>query len=161
MSYKKLEINSFEVKFDERDSHLFVGKTWRIYTYGVKKYLKWVSSTNNVQKIVSFHRLVINAASGEIVNHINGDSLDNRRENLRIVNPAQNARNQIKYKKTASRFKGVSFSKGKWRARIKVCGVLIGLGTFDDEVHAAYVYDIASMKHHMEYGRTNFLPLVM
>lgn len=148
------------VKIDEIDMHLLEGRTWRVYYYDQKKYLKWVCRIDNVQLIISFHRMALGVKDGEIVDHINGDSLDNRRCNLRLVTASQNARNMIKHKATSSKFKGVSHYKGRWRARIKVNNVSIWIGTYGDEAHAAYAYDMASMKYHGEYGRTNFLPLV-
>jgi hypothetical protein len=63
------------------------------------------------------HRLVMNAGKGRVVDHIQSDAkLDNRRENLRIVTPAQNVRNTRVRRDSSTGFKGVSFRRGKWSA---------------------------------------------
>ncbi len=98
---------------------------------------------------------------GEIVDHINGNSLDNRRQNLRLVNAKQNTWNSAGKRNTKSKFKGVSWSVKSWKVSIRVAGKVIYVGKFKNEVEAAYRYDLASLKHHGEYGRRNFLPLVL
>lgn len=104
------------------------------------------------------HRLVLDARPGEIVDHINGNGLDNRRANLRLVTAAQNARNQfVQAGPKTSRFKGVSWDAvaARWAARITVDGFAIDLGRFDVEEEAARAYDAASLERHGEHGRTN------
>jgi len=95
--------------------------------------------------------------------HINGDTMDNRRSNLRIATARQNNLNarKISARKTESRFKGVSWNVGKWVARIRTENGHLTLGRFTNEVEAAFAYDHASMKYHAEYGSRNFLPLVI
>lgn len=163
MGYKEFLVCGELVKIDDVDMHLFSGKTWRVYKYGTKKYLKWVGSKNSVQFIVSIHRVILGAGDGEIVDHINGNSLDNRRCNLRVVSAEKNQRNRFVNStgKTKSIFKGVSKYRNKWTARIKVGGVSIYIGSYGSEFEAAYSYDIASLALHKEYGRTNFLPLAL
>jgi hypothetical protein len=118
------------------------------------------------------HKLVIDARSGEMVDHINGDPLDNRKENLRIVTNQQNSWNSrgaksFNGKPTSSRFKGVSRKickyKGKprykyWVAKIGVDGTDVTLGHFKDEEEAAKAYDEAAKKYFGEYARLNFPP---
>src|SRR5687767_14638664 len=64
------------------------------------------------------HRLLAGAAPGEVVDHINGNTLDNRRSNLRVCSRKQNARNSRRPAHNRSGFKGVSWDKqtGRWRA---------------------------------------------
>ena len=109
-------------------------------------------------KLVSLHRLIMDAPKGVLVDHRNGDSLDNRRANLRLATRAQNCCNVRKRKNTSSRFKGVSFRKnrGKWAAYIGVAGKRISLGYFDSEIEAAKAYDEAAKKYRGEFARLNF-----
>jgi hypothetical protein len=109
-------------------------------------------------KIVYLHRLIISVPEGFLVDHINGDSLDNRRANLRPATRSQNQCNKRKRKNTSSQFKGVCFHKQnrKWTAYFDVAGKRIYLGSFDSEIAAAKVYDEAAKKYHGEFARLNF-----
>lgn len=74
------------------------------------------------------------------IDHRNGDSCDNRLDNLRLATRAQNNQN-IGVTKAVSGFRGVTFHAGKWRAQIKYAGHNHYLGRFNspDEAHSAYV----------------------
>jgi hypothetical protein len=81
------------------------------------------------------HRFITDAPKGLVVDHINGDTLDNRRSNLRIVAHQNNMRNQAgPQKNNTSGILGVSWHKqrGKWNARIGHNGSKIHLGLFDN-----------------------------
>lgn len=94
------------------------------------------------------HRLILARVLGrelsrkEQADHINGNPLDNRRDNLRLATSSQNNANKGLRKDNTSGFKGVHFEKhiGKYRAQIKHAGVLRRLGSFDtpEEAHGAY-----------------------
>lgn len=104
------------------------------------------------------HREITGAPSGKEVDHISGDTLDNRRENLRVCDPRLNHRNVSPHrKKTSSRFKGVYHDKerGQWQAYINVDGVRHRLGRFHSELDAALAYDSKATELHGEYAKTN------
>jgi hypothetical protein len=86
---------------------------------------------------IYLHRSVCGCThgDGQIVDHRNGDGLDNRRANLRITTHAQNMRNRRPRSFGTSRYRGVYRFKrtGKWSARAKVNYQSIWLGSFDDE----------------------------
>lgn len=92
------------------------------------------------------------------VDHINHDSLDNRRANLRIVTHQQNTFNQRAARGSSSVFKGVGWHKasGQWRARIVPGGKEHHLGFFDDELKAATAYDDAARKLFGPFAHLNF-----
>lgn len=80
---------------------------------------------------VHLHRLIMNPPLGMVIDHINRDTLDNRRSNLRICTIQQNLRNQ-KRPNNKTGYTGVSIGhKGKYNAQIKVNYKKIHLGTFD------------------------------
>lgn len=88
------------------------------------------------------------------VDHINGDGLDNRRENLRICTHAENTRNKRMLGANTSGFKGVSWHKGdrKFRAQITVNKRKIHLGNFDDAEMAHEMYCLAADMLHGEFA---------
>jgi hypothetical protein len=105
------------------------------------------------------HREILDAPKGTLVDHKNGDPLDNRRANLRLATAAQNRHNRRKIKtKTASIYIGVYFNKQieKWGARIGYQGKRIYLGSFKTEIDAGRAYDEAAKKYHGEFARLNF-----
>jgi len=74
------------------------------------------------------------------IDHININPLDNRIENLRLVNHSQNNRNRNKFKNCTSKYRGVRRRKNKWEANIQIDGKQKYLGLFDIEEEAAECY---------------------
>jgi hypothetical protein len=108
---------------------------------------------------ISMHRLVIYAPGGMEVDHINGDTLDNRRENLRLATHEQNVRNRrIISRNNSSGYKGVCFYKRllRWGARIRFRGKNYHLGLFDSAQLAAQEYDKGARLFFGRFARTNF-----
>jgi hypothetical protein len=108
-------------------------------------------------KGVFMHRRIMNPAPGKVVDHINGNRKDNRRNNLRECTQAENRRNTRKLR-GVSRFKGVSWNRevGKWQAKICHNGKSIHLGLFHDEVKAAKAYDKAARDLFGAFAFLNF-----
>jgi hypothetical protein len=104
------------------------------------------------------HRLIMGNPEYSFVDHIDGNGLNNCRNNLRLATPLENARNRGPYsKQTTSVFKGVSWSKEKekWQASIRVPGRKIFLGRFDSEIEAALAYDNAARIYHSDFAFLN------
>ena len=79
-------------------------------------------------------------SNNNFIDHININPLDNRIENLRILNCSQNTRNQNKRKNCSSKYRGVCWDRNKWRARIQINGKKKHLGLFDNEEEAYECY---------------------
>lgn len=102
-------------------------------------------------KALALHRVIMNAPDGLCVDHINHDSLDNRRENLRVCTRLENLRNR-RSKRGVSQFQGVSPSLGKWR--VDIAGRYVG--TYSDEIVAAKAYDTAATEQYGQFANLNF-----
>lgn len=108
------------------------------------------------QVFYRLHREVLgDIPQGFVVDHIDGNGLNNTKANLRIVSNEQNTRNTTISKRNASGYKGVSFYKayGRWSAKICVKGEQEFLGYFDTPEEAYAAYCEASDKFHGKYGR--------
>lgn len=108
----------------------------------------------------SLHRQIMNAPAGVLVDHRDGNTLDCRKANLRLVTRQQNCMNRSKLK--TSLYKGVIFipKHSKWQAGIKVNGKQHYLGWFDTPEEAARSYDEGAKRLHGEYARLNFPVIV-
>lgn len=106
------------------------------------------------------HRLIAGAGESEVVDHINGDPLDNRSCNLRIATRSQNSANRGPDRRRlgkSSRHKGVSWNKRDraWRAYVHFQGKTRSLGTFATEDDAALAYNKAAVELWGEFARLN------
>lgn len=116
---------------------------------------------NGTSKNIPIHRVILSRmlgrelTSADIVDHINGDPLDNRRSNLRLADTSQNRMNQGKRRDNKSGFKGVVFhpQSGKWRARIKARGIVYDLGLHDTPELASIAYGEGAKIHHGEFSK--------
>ncbi len=109
-------------------------------------------------KTVLMHRDIMGVAAGEYVDHANHNTLDNRRENLRVCSPSQNNANRRRVRTGVSKYKGVyRGSQGKgWIAQVTLNRRKTTLGRFDDEAAAAAAYDEAAREIHGEFACLNF-----
>lgn len=113
--------------------------------------------SNGHKTCVLMHHVVF-GRDGLLIDHVDGNGLNNTRDNLRSATNRQNCQNRIALLSCSSKFKGVDFYKrsSRWRARIKIDGKLKHLGEFQNEIDAALCYDAAAKIHFGEFARTNF-----
>lgn len=119
------------------------------------------SKINKDRPTIYMHKYIFNNPN-TIIDHINGNTLDNRKCNLRICTKSENRRNSKKPKNAkTSKYKGVYFFKDskKWRARIRVLDKLIDLGLHINEIDAAKAYNEAAIKYFGEFAKLNNIPL--
>lgn len=100
---------------------------------------------------VLLHREILGLELGDPrqADHINGNRLDNRRANLRIVTPAQNGQNRRAVRGASSGFRGVSWNgrQKKWSAVVHLRGRVYFLGYHDNEMYAARLCERFRRKH--------------
>ena len=108
---------------------------------------------------ISMHRVILNTPVGMQTDHINHDTLDNRRKNLRVVTRTQNQMNSKMRNGNVAGFKGVSFGKErrgkKFRALITIGSKQTSIGYFHTAIEAARAYNEAAKKYYGEFALLN------
>lgn len=119
-------------------------------------------SSGSVKKIIYMSREIMKAPKGLVVDHINRNPLDNRKENLRLCTFGQNMANLKINKKNTIGYKGVRLiksSKRKWVAVIWKDHVSHYGGSYFTKEEAALAYNKMAIKYHGEFASLNFVPL--
>jgi len=108
---------------------------------------------------VTMHRFIIKPSRNKLVDHVNGDGLDNRKSNLRECTHTQNNGNFLLGSRNRSGYKGVSWHKTtkKWRASLMTKEKQIYLGLFINPKDAAAAYNREAIKYFGDFARINQL----
>jgi len=140
---------SFDIKnatalIDREDADFVSDYVWHLHKAGHCTYLRgYKRGQPGASRALKYlHRLIMDAPAGMDVDHINGNGLYNRRENLRVCTRSQNNANRHRTQSKSSPIKGVHFEKytGRWRAEIHLNGKRHTLGRFDHIEDAAAAY---------------------
>ncbi|MHC4642734.1 MAG: HNH endonuclease, partial [Planctomycetota bacterium] len=121
--------------------------------------IRMVKAKNGSRKKIRMHRQIFDVPGDKFVDHINHNSLDNRKANLRIVTNMQNSWNKRKQRGDySSQYKGVSWAKrvGKWHTEIYCRGTRIFIGYFDNQISAGRAYDAKAAELYGDYAVLNF-----
>lgn len=141
---------------DEDYEHLMQWK-WHLYNKGyANRTIEAPREAGGKRKKTGcqMHRYIMNAPKGSMIDHINGDKLDNRKENLRFCTDQQNKMNCPPRKK----YKGASRVKSchnRWEVQIRVNGKKLYIGMYDSEEKAALAYNEAAKKYFGEFAWLN------
>jgi len=116
------------------------------------RHLNWCISPDGyvVSNKIRLHRLVMEQNNPKIfVDHIDGNKLNNTKDNLKLSNLQLNGQNKTKQKNTSSKYLGVSLShtKTRWIAVVHYQGKDYRVGSFEDEEIAAEERDLYILKH--------------
>jgi len=121
---------TYNVIVDDEDYEWISTMSWHISLNGKYKYVQRLD--NNERTLL--HRAIMKCSNEQIIDHINRNTLDNRKENLRISDRKKNGENRNKSKNNSSGYIGVSWNKRlqKWQSYIRHNYKIIYLGVFVD-----------------------------
>lgn len=154
--------NGFVSLIDGDDAPFVLKHKWYVqtarYKNDVRRYAARRVKIDGAWKIVLLHREILNAPNKTHVDHINRDTLDNRRSNIRVCTVTQNLANKVGNRGATSKYKGVYWNKArkKWAAEIMKDAKAYWLGFFLNEDEAARAYDAAAIEKFGEFARLNF-----
>ncbi len=147
---------------DDEDYEKLMKFSWAFNPEGLGYAVRKGNQRRGEPRTIQMHReildMVCDKTKNKIIDHINGNGLDNRKSNLRFANTQKNAFNRKKPTGDfTSKYKGVLKRKNKpgWIARIKFNDRHIELGTYEYEELAAAVYNFASRIMFGEFRREN------
>jgi hypothetical protein len=121
---------------------------WRVFKAGRSRTLyvwRW-TGPRRLREYTLLHRHLLGLTKGDgmMVDHVNRNGLDNRRTNLRLATPQQNAANVV-------RTRGIRKRNGRWHAHIRDDGRQRYLGSFETEREAEEAYDLAAREIRGEF----------
>ena len=163
----EIVINGFKVIIDGDNYEFVASHKWSVNKWALEHsgntyfstYIKELSGRNHTSTFL--HRYIMGCSTGDgnHVDHINRNTLDNRRSNLRICNQSENNKNVGKRKNNKSGYKGVYWHKNraKWRAQIKCDSSLFHIGYFLTKEEAAIAYNNKAIELHGEFALLNVI----
>ncbi|WP_312601115.1 MULTISPECIES: HNH endonuclease [Pseudomonas] len=163
-AYVELDISTkkypgLTCRVDAEDVAKLSGYTWGIAYMGEHGFkLPYARTRIGGRKnpcYIRMHRLIMDAPKGIEVDHINGDTLDNRKCNLRFADRKQQSRNTGMRRNNTTGYKGVSKHKARYRAYITVDRRQIHLGLYKCPIEASRAYNEAALKFFGEFARIN------
>lgn len=148
----------YGVLVDDEDYRIVKDHSWYIHTGYAARNRPDRRNETAWSKTIFMHSLILVPLIGYVVDHINGNRLDNRRVNLRLVTVQQNNFNRrSNFSYCSSKYKGVFWIEEKqlWRSSIKLDGKSTNLGYFQIEEDAAIAYNFYATKLFGSFARLN------
>jgi hypothetical protein len=151
---KEIKLSQGEVALVNDEDYIFLNQ-WK--WYADRHSNTFYAATKINSKKCYMHRIILNATKN-VIDHRDGNGLNNQRNNIRSCSQSENLRNQKKVK-GISKYKGVFFSRAsnKWTSQIKIDDKKIHLGLFGSEIDAAFAYNQAAKKHFGEFANINIV----
>lgn len=147
------------VYFDDEDLDLIKKYRWSIWKSMTGKFYAFHSWKRDGEEVsIKMHRLVMRHENKRLplIDHLDGNTLNNKKSNLRIAEHSQNSMNRGKTKRNKSGYKGVTKKKNRYVVNIVVRGTIYRGGSFTNAIDAAKKYDEMAKIHHGEFACLNF-----
>lgn len=136
-----------KVFFDLEDYNLIKNILWKTDECGYAR-----GYDVKTKRLVRMHKIITHTDENTIIDHINRDKLDNRKENFRYATKSENRINSKTRTNNTSGIQGVRYEEGKWRVRISVNGKYIHIGMFNDFEEAVKARLMAEKKYYGEFA---------
>lgn len=144
---------SDEILIDTEDIEKIKNFTWRVDTNGYVICSLYNEKTKKYDLLGRIHRIIMNCPDGYVVDHINGNKLDNRKNNLRICLQSENTKNHVVGGNNTSGYSGITYNKNNNNWRVRIGDKEIGsFANFEDAVKARKE---AENKYFGEYSYDN------
>jgi hypothetical protein len=142
---------------DDADADLVGKNNWMANPNPYGYYARRIHEVAGVKEYIYMHRVIAQASSGEEVDHIDGDRLNNRRSNLRLCSRKENNANRGASRSNTSGIKGVSWHRKdkRWVATTSVNNKTVYLGQSLTKEGAAEIYRLAVIRLHGEFARSD------
>lgn len=143
-----------EAIVDDNDFETLKSVSWCVVNGTNSLYAGRNEKTDDRFRTVLMHRVILEAKRGDIVDHKNGNTLDNRKKNLRFCSPAQSVCNRGMMKNNTSGFVGAIFNKrlGKFESRISLNGKSHYLGIFETAEAAGQAHARVAKRLHGKFA---------
>lgn len=154
---KSKKFGNFEIIIDAEDFNKIKEYYWYVGKKPNAFYVITNINKNNKRTTLKLHRLIMDFPENMDIDHINHNTFDNRKTNLRICKHNKNTKNHKININNTSGFKGVTWFKytKKWSVGIFSDGNRVHIGYFDDKIKAAMAYNEAAKKYHGEFANLN------
>jgi hypothetical protein len=155
---KEIKLGNGKVALIDNDDWPRVHRrTWRVVKAERTEYAVTNIGYGRRRTQIMMHRFIMRAENSKVlVDHKDRNGLNNQKENLRMATTAQNVVNAEKKRgEFTSKYKGVSYDDGKWRAQIKIGGKAHNLGRRDTEEEAAELYNEKAFAVWGEFAKLN------
>lgn len=157
--------NGLRAFVDDEDFELVDKFTWYCEPHG-RTFRSYMAKDRNIdgkrtRKKIFLHRFILKAEKGQIIDHVDGNALNNQKSNLRFCTHSQNIMNGPRRIGSSSKFLGVSrrqFKNSlKWKTQYQLNGKNHYVGVYESEKEAALVYNVCASFAFREFARLNKL----
>ena len=156
---KEIQLSQGKVAIDDDEDFEYLNQwKWSANNPKGKCYaVRSITIEKGKRTRIIMHRLIMNANKGFVIDHIDGQTLNNLKSNLRICTHAENLRNRKVSVNSKSRDKGVYYDKKteKWIAEINKDRKRVWTKYFMNPIDAAKAYNEAAIKFHGEFAKLN------